>query len=396
MSRNLKFTVIVPTRERADVLGPALRTVVAQDYDNLEILVSDNFSSDDTRDVVGSFRDPRIRYLNTGQRLSMSHNWEFALSHVQNGWVTVLGDDDGLLPGALERVVELVDEYKVRLVGSGGGGYLWPSMTGMRHGKLFVRQRRGCERRSSGEWLGRLIGGRAHYTELPALYTGGFADYALVNEARDASGVFFRSMTPDVYSAVALTKVTDHYVYSHDPLALGGTSKHSTGTSQFSSPDAADEGPSPVKTFYAEGNIPFHEALSLREDGSPPRSLAMLAYECVLQSEHLAMPAGVDASFENALEVALRETKRRHRAEIEEWGLLFAQRHSLDFARIRRRATRLRYVDKVVKNVMKLAGRLGMTEISGSSQLPIKDVYEASLAAATVKALRRERPNGKI
>jgi len=69
-----KFTVIVPTRERADVLGPALKTVVEQDYDNLRILVSDNFSNDSTRDMVESFRDPRIIYINTGKRLSMSLN----------------------------------------------------------------------------------------------------------------------------------------------------------------------------------------------------------------------------------------------------------------------------------------------------------------------------------
>jgi hypothetical protein len=51
--------------------------------------------------VVASFKDPRIRYVNTGKHLSMSHNWEFALSHVEKGYVTFVGDDDGLLPGAI-------------------------------------------------------------------------------------------------------------------------------------------------------------------------------------------------------------------------------------------------------------------------------------------------------
>ena len=34
----------------------------------------------------------------------MSHNWEFALGFVPDGWVTIIGDDDALLPGALKRV----------------------------------------------------------------------------------------------------------------------------------------------------------------------------------------------------------------------------------------------------------------------------------------------------
>ena len=75
------FNVIVPTRERADVLLHCLRTIVAQDYERLKIIVSDNFSQDHTEEIVRSFRDERISYLNTGARLSMSHNWEFALGH---------------------------------------------------------------------------------------------------------------------------------------------------------------------------------------------------------------------------------------------------------------------------------------------------------------------------
>ncbi|RYZ29021.1 MAG: glycosyltransferase, partial [Sphingobacteriales bacterium] len=78
-----KYTVVVPTRERADTLLHTLRTCVTQNYDNLTILVSDNCSQDTTEEVVRSFNDPRIQYVNTGKRLSMSHNWEFALSQVR-------------------------------------------------------------------------------------------------------------------------------------------------------------------------------------------------------------------------------------------------------------------------------------------------------------------------
>jgi len=87
MPNDIKFNVIIPTRERADVLVHCLRTVVAQDYENLEIIVSDNHSSDNTWEVVESFGDKRIRYINTGRRLSMSSNWEYALSSVSEGYV---------------------------------------------------------------------------------------------------------------------------------------------------------------------------------------------------------------------------------------------------------------------------------------------------------------------
>ena len=74
-----KVTVIIPTRERRETLEKSLLTVTSQNYDNLQIIVSDNFSHDRTEEFVRSVKDERLRYLNTGARISMSANWEFAL-----------------------------------------------------------------------------------------------------------------------------------------------------------------------------------------------------------------------------------------------------------------------------------------------------------------------------
>lgn len=47
-----RITVVIPTRERADVFASALKTVTIQDYGNLDILVSDNFSGDTTEEIA--------------------------------------------------------------------------------------------------------------------------------------------------------------------------------------------------------------------------------------------------------------------------------------------------------------------------------------------------------
>ena len=106
--QSTKFTIVIPTRERCDTLYWSLHTCVSQRYENLEILVSDNYSQDATRDVVMSFNDPRIRYVNTGKRVSMTANWEFALAHVEDGYVTYIGDDDGMMPNALVELNQLI------------------------------------------------------------------------------------------------------------------------------------------------------------------------------------------------------------------------------------------------------------------------------------------------
>lgn len=113
MNEETFFTIIIPTRERSDTLRFSIANALSQDYGNFEVLVSDNNSMDDTKDVVLSFRDERLRYVNTSKRVSMSENWEFALNHVARGWVTLLGDDDALLPGALRRVNEIINKTRL-------------------------------------------------------------------------------------------------------------------------------------------------------------------------------------------------------------------------------------------------------------------------------------------
>ena len=59
-----KFTILIPTRERADTLEYTIRTCLNQTYGNLEIIVSDNFSQDNTQHIVKQFNDNRLKYIN--------------------------------------------------------------------------------------------------------------------------------------------------------------------------------------------------------------------------------------------------------------------------------------------------------------------------------------------
>jgi len=261
MSPAPKINVIIPTRERCDVLEKSLRTVTAQNYDNLEILVSDNFSSDDTADVVKRANDSRIRYVNTGSRLSMSHNWEFALSHVKEGWVTFIGDDDGLLPSSLNRVAEIIRETDVDAVRSSCSTYAWPHVSAQENGELIVPMGSGTEMRDSLQWQGKVLRGVEKYTQLPMIYNGGFIRLSVLDRIKEKTGTYFGSCIPDVYSAMAISSVIDRYVYSHEPLAISGTSRHSTGHSVYSVSDSRN--PSSGLKFYSEGNIAFHADLPL-------------------------------------------------------------------------------------------------------------------------------------
>lgn len=57
-----------------------------------------------------------LKYICPTSQLSMSHHWEFVLEHVSEGYVTILGDDDGFLPNSLEKVSKIILEQNAEAV----------------------------------------------------------------------------------------------------------------------------------------------------------------------------------------------------------------------------------------------------------------------------------------
>jgi glycosyltransferase involved in cell wall biosynthesis len=381
-----KFTVVIPTRERHDVLEKALQTVLAQDYERLEILVSDNASSPETADVVRSVNDARIRYVNTGRRLSMSHNWEFALSHIDEGWVTIIGDDDGLLPGAVRAIADVAARTQVKMIRTAVCAYTWPSLHGQEHGRLVVPLRRGAEIRKSRAWLAKVLRGDATYHDLPMLYNGGYVEVGVLKDLARRTGAIIRSRIPDVYSAVAIASVLDEYAYLDEPSAINGASKHSTGSAQF----AKHGDRAAAKRFDSEGNIAWHDALPLGADDNIPMSVDAFVYESYLQSADLRTDAP-DGGISHAQQLALilAGASGRSRAVLEEWGRLFAAKHGLPFDSLRVEARDRRRRRRFNRLLSRWSRSLNGWDINSPAE-PVRDVQEAAVVAA---AVLRRRPS---
>jgi glycosyltransferase involved in cell wall biosynthesis len=224
------MTVIIPTRERAQTLRETLKTCIAQDYDRLQIIVSDNCSEDDTAAVVKEFSDPRIRYIKTNMRLSMSRNWEFALSHVDEGFVTVIGDDDGLIPGSVTDAANVLCRTNQDALAWYKAEYHWPDHPSpLLRNKLLVPPDNLLIRMKVNHVLrdvGRLI---LPYNKLPTLYNA-FVSMQVIESVKRRTGQFFNSVTPDIYSGFALLSVLDSYLYSSRPFSINGASGRSNGS----------------------------------------------------------------------------------------------------------------------------------------------------------------------
>jgi glycosyl transferase family 2 len=261
-----KFTILIPTRERSDTLRSTLRTCVQQTYENLEIVVSDNASADDTRAVVASFDDPRIRYINTGRRVSMSANWDFGLRHVEEGFVTVVGDDDGLVPGAVADAAALIAQVGTSVLTWKKARYHWPSWPeALSQNYLFVPVENRlirCDAKQVARDCARLW---LPYAQGPCIYNS-FVDAAVLQRLRKRCGdPVLYSNIPDCYSTFAIASEIDSYWYATYPFTVNGGSSHSNGgnTEAF-----LEEGSGAMAKFVSEIDVPPHPRLPRQFMGS--------------------------------------------------------------------------------------------------------------------------------
>jgi glycosyltransferase involved in cell wall biosynthesis len=88
-------TIGIPTYNRADgYFRQALESAVRQTYENIEIVVSDNCSTDNTESVVKEIGDGRVRYFKQERSLSPNENFNFCLNQAGGAYFLLLHDDD--------------------------------------------------------------------------------------------------------------------------------------------------------------------------------------------------------------------------------------------------------------------------------------------------------------
>ncbi len=369
------ITVIIPTRERADTLQHCLETAVRQDCDRLQILVSDNASSPATRAVVEGFADPRVRYVNTGQRLSMAHNFEFALSQVDQGWIVMLGDDDGLVAGRLEPTVAVLEDSGLQALSSETCFYNWPRVTSDREPALTVPLETRVDVVRSGDAVEDILKLVRPKARLPQTYTGGIVHADVIRAGRAKDGTFYQSQIPDIYSSFAITASVERYLYSKAPFAIAGRSSHSIGAALFKLEKNA---------FLEEGLIPFHPDFPTDEIGTLSFSMPAIQFECHTQAAFLHQ-GKTGVLKQRMLDVMMANTRTEH-AEMLRWGRQFAAQHGLDYDLAIRRIPAVLRQGKLLGGWRAFRNLFECARLYPGDPWPLANVHEASETAAALLA----------
>jgi len=115
-----QFSIALPVRNGASFLREALDSALAQTYAPMEIVISDNASTDDTPLICAEFakRIPSIRYSRSDEPLALADNWNRACRMASGEWVRLLAHDDLLQPNCLERIVQELSRLPTAWAGS--------------------------------------------------------------------------------------------------------------------------------------------------------------------------------------------------------------------------------------------------------------------------------------
>lgn len=347
-----RFTVIIPTKDRAPYLYHTLRTCTMQDYENLEVVVSDDGSTDETRQVVeeAARRDPRIRYASPGANTGMLGNFEFALDQVKPGYVLALGGDDGLMPHGIRGMWETLRETGQELCAWPAPAYFYEGVR-MPMAQLVVHIHRG--RPHSGT---RLISSQTflerqarelNYVgdiESPMFYVKAVTSTVLVDRVRSRSvgGRFYSCATPDGYSGIVLAGEVETFAFSGMPYTLHGVSPSSAGVNYLAVGDKARR--QSEAFFKSVSDRPMH-----RELGEQPYSplIALMTADYLLTCSDLPDWPGVAPriDYRTLLTKSLAELQDgllAHDRVARELQILYgvAQHHGLgEFFRTKVRAT---------------------------------------------------------
>lgn len=233
----MKFSVLLPTRNRLKYLKYAVESVLRQDYESWEIIISDNDSQDNIFEYVKSLKDDRIKYFRTDHFISVTENWNNAMNQSSGDYVIMLGDDDILLDGYFSKILNLQHRFNdPDVIYANAYIYAYPGVIPSKP-KGFLQS---CSHypifdlKKEPFWLSR--DKALHLVKCHGNFRAEYGtnmQYSLIKrsliESIRVAGQFFHSPYPDVYAMNIMLLRSDKILINPDAMVVIGVTPKSTG-----------------------------------------------------------------------------------------------------------------------------------------------------------------------
>lgn len=256
MSETPFFSIVIPTRNRADTLKYTIKTILNQDFQDYEIIICNNNSVDDTEEIVKKFSDKRIKYLKSNIDLSMSDNWELAYSKVTGQYVTYLADNDGFINGSLSFMYKLLslNNYP-NIIRWEKNLYNWPCMDSVNKNTLYINLEKKFEIYDSNTIINEIIQGKRKFQDLPMIYNS-FIKNNLINQFKLKTHRLFHSVSPDISTGFSFSMLEKNYLSLSYGITCGANSAKSNGYNCMRKKD--NNISKDFKNLIATSKINFH------------------------------------------------------------------------------------------------------------------------------------------
>lgn len=230
----MKFSILIPTKDRLDLLKYVVESILRQTYKEFEIIISDNNSNQDIQNWVNGFADERIVYYRQKSSVSVTENWNKANDMASGDYVIMLGDDDALFPDSLQTLNEYIQSYHFpQLIEFPAYHYLQPNVDPIEtEGNvqasplLFSGEKAGL---ISLEERQKRVRECFHFN-----YTFGFNmqfycySREIVNAVKQF-GDFYEPPYPDYYTACMMMLVADTVLHIPEKITIIGITRKSYG-----------------------------------------------------------------------------------------------------------------------------------------------------------------------
>lgn len=225
------FSIIIPSRDRAEMVRLAVQSVLNQTVQDFEIVIGDNCSSDHTFQVVEDFKDSRIRYYKHNTALPMNENYEFVFGQARGEWIIFLNSRYVMLDRTLEILQDTIETHNPKLINWPYAWYYTDTwFEPFRRNKMFMHEKYSGSvvERDSKDTLKKIYSLLYHEFDVPQ---PGYTAYSskLLQQAKDEIGNIYVPGAPDRSSCVALLTLTKKFYYIDTPLTLSGMCPESMG-----------------------------------------------------------------------------------------------------------------------------------------------------------------------
>lgn len=106
-----KISVCIPTYNSGNFVQSCLESILNQTISDIEIIVSDNASTDDTVSIIKSLNDSRIQLYQQPENIGSCDNFNFAIAKASGSLIKSFCSDDIMIPNLLEKQQEIMDAY---------------------------------------------------------------------------------------------------------------------------------------------------------------------------------------------------------------------------------------------------------------------------------------------